>query len=98
QGDRSLKDHTEDFVFLANYTHYPDNCFCSFYFAGLSTTTRALLTAFIEWVLVSCKSHLTVDIVEDDTSPTPDPKPSPPSPCCISISPPQMESQSPRRH
>ncbi|KAI2659539.1 Protein kinase C-like [Labeo rohita] len=28
---------------------------------------------FIEWVLVSCKSHLTVDIVEDDTSPTPKP-------------------------
>ncbi|KAL0149931.1 hypothetical protein M9458_054763, partial [Cirrhinus mrigala] len=38
QGDRSLKDHTEDFVFLANYTHYPDNCLCSFYFAGLDTS------------------------------------------------------------
>ncbi len=34
QGDRSLEDHTNDFVFLANLTHYPDNCLCSFYYAG----------------------------------------------------------------
>ncbi len=39
QGDRSLKDRNEDFVFLSNYTHYPDNCLCSFYDAGLNTTT-----------------------------------------------------------
>ncbi len=85
QGDRSLEDHTEDFVFLSNYTHYPDNCLCSFYQAGLNTSTRAQLSgdgpreslaAFIEWVLVSCKSKLTVDIAGDDTSPTLDPEPS----------------------
>ncbi|KAI2647769.1 Calcium-transporting ATPase type 2C member 1 [Labeo rohita] len=37
--------------------------------------------AFIKWVLVSCKSHLAVDITDDDTSPTGDPAPNPPSPC-----------------
>ncbi len=85
QGDRSLEDHTEDFVFLANYTSYPDSCLCSFYQTGLNTSTRAQLSgdgpreclaAFIEWVLVSCNSQLTVDIVDDDTSPTRDPEPS----------------------
>ncbi|KAL0176624.1 hypothetical protein M9458_028954, partial [Cirrhinus mrigala] len=38
------------------------------------------LAAYIEWVLVSCKSSVTVDFVDDDTSPTPDPVPSPTSP------------------
>ncbi len=85
QGDRSLEDHTEDFVFLSNYMHYPDNCLCSFYQAGLNTSIRAQLSgdgpreslaAFIEWVLVSCKWKLTVDIADDDTSPTLDPEPS----------------------
>ncbi len=63
QGDHSLEDHTKDFVFLANLTHYPDNCLCSFYQAGLAAATRAQLSgdssrdslaAFIDWVLVSC--------------------------------------------
>ncbi len=85
QGDRSLEDHTEDFVFLANNTHYPDNCLCTFYRAGLNNTTRGQLSgdgpreslaAFIEWVLVSCKSPLTVDIADSNTSPTRDPEPS----------------------
>ncbi|KAL0154071.1 hypothetical protein M9458_050624, partial [Cirrhinus mrigala] len=89
QGDRSLEDHTTDFVFLTNYTHYPDNCLCSFYFAGLNTTTRAQLSgdgpresfaAYVEWVLVSCNSSLTVDFADDDTSPTLDPEPGQPSP------------------
>ncbi len=31
QGDRSLEDHTENFVFLANYTSYPDSWLCSFF-------------------------------------------------------------------
>ncbi len=85
QGEHSLEDHTEDFVFLANHTHYLDSCLCSFYQAGLNTSTRAQLfgegpweslAAFIEWVLVSCKSHLTVDMADDDTNPTRDPEPS----------------------
>ncbi|KAL0177682.1 hypothetical protein M9458_026576, partial [Cirrhinus mrigala] len=87
QGDRSLEDHTKDFVFLANYTHYPDNCLCSFYFAGLNTTTRVQLSGegpreslatYVEWV--SCNSSLTMDFADDDTSPTLDPEPSQPSP------------------
>ncbi len=44
QGERSLEDHTEDFVLLSNYTHYPDSCLCSFYQAGLNTSTRAQLS------------------------------------------------------
>ncbi len=85
QGDHSLEDHTEDFVFLANYTSYPDSCLCSFYITGLNTSTREQLSrdgpreslaAFIEWVLVSCQSKLTMDIVDVDTSPTRDPEPS----------------------
>ncbi len=85
QGEQSLEDHTTDFVFLSNYTHYPDSCLCSFYLTGLNTSTRAQLSgdgpreslaAFIEWVLVSCKSELTMDIAENDTSPTRDPEPS----------------------
>ncbi len=70
QGDHSLEDHTKDFMFLSNYTHYPDNCLCSFYQAELNTSTWAQLSgdgpresiaAFIEWVVVSCESKLTVD-------------------------------------
>ncbi|KAI2655421.1 Streptococcal surface protein A [Labeo rohita] len=30
QGNHSLEDHIIDFVFLANLTHYPDSCLCSF--------------------------------------------------------------------
>ncbi|KAL0173900.1 hypothetical protein M9458_029868, partial [Cirrhinus mrigala] len=87
QGERSLEDHTTNFVFLANLTHYLDSCLYSFYQAGLNTATRAQLSlgnvlerAFVEWVLVSCQSSLTVDFMDDDTSPTPDPVPRPTSP------------------
>ncbi|KAI2644281.1 Chromatin-remodeling ATPase INO80 [Labeo rohita] len=81
QGDGSLEDHTADFVFLANMTHYPDSCLRLFYQTGLNTITRAQLsgegpreslTVFVEWVLVSCGSPMTVDIEDDDASPTPD--------------------------
>ncbi len=44
QGDRSLEDHTEDFVILANYMSYPDSCLCSFYITGLNTSTREQLS------------------------------------------------------
>ncbi|XP_016300846.1 putative uncharacterized protein DDB_G0290521 [Sinocyclocheilus anshuiensis] len=56
---------------------------------GLKATTpvqlsgdgpRESLATFIEWVLVSCESQLTVDIADSNTSPTQDPDPSPPSP------------------
>ncbi len=85
--ERSLEDHTEDFVFLSNYTHYSSKCLCSFYQAGLNTSTRAQLSgdgpreslaAFFEWALVSCKAKLTVDIADDDTSRTLEPSQPPP--------------------
>ncbi|KAL0193309.1 hypothetical protein M9458_011605, partial [Cirrhinus mrigala] len=89
QGDRSLEDHTTDFVLLANLTHDPDSCLCSFFQAGLNTATQAQLSeegsreslaAYVEWVLVSCNSPLTMDFADVDTSPTLDPEPSQPSP------------------
>ncbi|KAL0177439.1 hypothetical protein M9458_026333, partial [Cirrhinus mrigala] len=60
QGERSLEDHTMDFVFFANSTHYPDRCLCLFYQAGVNTTTRAqLLATYIEWVLRSAQPAIT---------------------------------------
>ncbi|KAL0198942.1 hypothetical protein M9458_007482 [Cirrhinus mrigala] len=85
QGNRSLVDHTRDFVHLVPLTHYPDRCLCTFYRAGLNIATKAQLSGdgpresiadYIEWVLVSCRSSLTA---EDDTSPTQDPEPSQPA-------------------
>ncbi|KAI2649080.1 Mitochondrial intermediate peptidase [Labeo rohita] len=72
QRDRSLKDHTTDFVFLANYTHYPDNCLCSFYHAGLNAATQAQLS----------RDAFTIFIENDNTTPTLDPEPSSPSSHC----------------
>ncbi|KAL0156874.1 hypothetical protein M9458_048120, partial [Cirrhinus mrigala] len=43
-------------------------------------TCAASLATYIEWVLVSRNSPLTVDFAEDNTSPTLDPEPSQPSP------------------
>ncbi|KAL0199212.1 hypothetical protein M9458_007752, partial [Cirrhinus mrigala] len=89
QGERSLEDHTRDYIFLAEHSHFPDSSLCTFYRAGLNTTTKALLSGegpqeslpdYIEWVLASCGSSWTVDIVEKDVSPTQDPEPSQPSP------------------
>ncbi|KAI2655859.1 Opioid growth factor receptor [Labeo rohita] len=86
QGNRSLMDHTRDFVHLVPLTHYPDSSLCTFYHAGLNNATKVLLSGegpresfadYIEWVLVSCRSSLTA---EDDTSPTQDPEPSQPAP------------------
>ncbi|KAL0147554.1 hypothetical protein M9458_057155, partial [Cirrhinus mrigala] len=77
QGNRSLVDHTKDFVYLAPLTHYPDSCLCTFYRAGLNIATKAQFIAdYIEWVLVFSRSSLAT---EDDTSPTQDPEPSLPA-------------------
>ncbi|KAL0151595.1 hypothetical protein M9458_053112, partial [Cirrhinus mrigala] len=85
QGNRSLVDHTKDFVYLAPLTHYPDSCLCTFYRAGLNITTKAQLSGegpqesiadYIEWVLVFSRSSLAT---EDETSPTQDPEPSLPA-------------------
>ncbi|KAI2659589.1 Accumulation-associated protein [Labeo rohita] len=86
QGNRSLVDHTRDFVHLVPLTHYPDSSLCTFYRAGLNIATKAQLSGegpqesfadYMEWVLVSCRPSLTA---EDDTSPTQDPEPSQPAP------------------
>ncbi|KAI2658485.1 Opioid growth factor receptor [Labeo rohita] len=89
QGNRSLEDHTRDFVHLVPHTHYPDSCLCTFYRVGLNTTIKAQLSGegpresiadYIEWVLASCGSSWTIDFVKEDVSPTPDPESSQPSP------------------
>ncbi|KAI2655726.1 Opioid growth factor receptor [Labeo rohita] len=88
QGNRSLEDHTRDFMHLVPHTHYPDSCLCTFYRVGLNPTIKAQLREgpresiadYIEWVLASCRSSWTVGIVEKDVSPTQDPEPSQPSP------------------
>ncbi|KAI2644851.1 Zinc metalloprotease ZmpB [Labeo rohita] len=89
QGDRSLEDHTRDYIFLAEHSHFTDSSLCKFYYSGLNTTTKALLSGegpqeslpvYIEWVLASCGSSWTIDIIEEDVIPTPDPESSQPSP------------------
>ncbi|KAI2654645.1 Zinc metalloprotease ZmpB [Labeo rohita] len=89
QGERSLEDHTRDYIFLAEHSHFPDSSLCKFYYAGLNTTTKALLSGegpqeslpeYIEWVLASCGSSWTIDIKEEDVIPTLDPEPSQPAP------------------
>ncbi len=88
QGDRSLEDHTEDWVSRQTDTRpgqlpllvlssWTEHLYTS---AVVRVGPRESLAAFVEWVLVSCGSLLTVDIMDDDTIPTPDPEPSPPSP------------------
>ncbi|ROL40712.1 hypothetical protein DPX16_9706 [Anabarilius grahami] len=44
QKDRSLEEHLNDFLFLATSTHFPESSLCNFLFAGLNTTTKALLS------------------------------------------------------
>ncbi|KAL0191964.1 hypothetical protein M9458_010260, partial [Cirrhinus mrigala] len=89
QGERSLEDHTRDYIFLAEHSHFPDSSLCTFYRAGLNTTTKGLLSGegpreslpdYIEWVLASCGSSWTIDFVKEYVSPTQDPEPSQPSP------------------
>ncbi|ROL55154.1 hypothetical protein DPX16_5439 [Anabarilius grahami] len=81
QKDRSLEAHLDNFLFLAPSTHFPDSSLCNFLYAGLNTATKALLSGegprgsfrdYVEWVLASCGSSMTVDI-SDDASPTPTP-------------------------
>lgn len=90
--NRSPEEHLEEFLGLAHQTTFPDDCLYTFLRTGLDTTTREQLSReghrgsfmdYVEWVLVSCGSPLTVFCADaDDTSPTPDPEPSQTSPCC----------------
>lgn len=79
QGDRSLKEHLEEFLNLIYLSHFQDNYLCSFLLAGINTSTKAQLSgegprgsfkAFLEWLLVSCGSPFTVGSDGNDTSPT----------------------------
>ncbi|ROI16606.1 hypothetical protein DPX16_22583 [Anabarilius grahami] len=85
QKDRSLEAHLEDFLFQAPATTFPDSSLCSFLNAGLNTATKAQLSGegprgsfpdYVEWVLASCGSPMTVGIDYNDTSPTATPVPS----------------------
>lgn len=91
QGEQILEDHIKLFVEIPNLTHYSDNRLCSFYHSSLNFESRAQLSIdgpretfapILDWVLLSCGSLLTLDITDDDTSPTPDPEPSLTSPRC----------------
>ncbi|ROL49128.1 hypothetical protein DPX16_16743 [Anabarilius grahami] len=82
QGTRSLEEHLMDYLFLAPLTTFPDDVLCSFLIAGLNISSRAQLSGrgpwgsfqeFVEWVLVSCGSPLTVGPVDDDASLTHNP-------------------------
>ncbi|XP_073699617.1 uncharacterized protein [Garra rufa] len=86
QQDRSLEDHTRDFLDLACLTHFPDRSLSVFYHASLSEPCKARLpangpredfAAFVEWALESNGLYFSVCPVQEDlSSPTPDPEPS----------------------
>ncbi len=89
-GGRCLSRTTLKILCSSPTWHTARNAASARFNVGLNATTRAQLSGegpqeslatFIEWVLVSYKSPLTVDIA--DTSPTTDPEPSQPSPHCV---------------
>lgn len=91
QGESSLEEYLEVFLKLAYQSPHPDDSLCLFLYTGLNTATRAQLfgegprgsfSAYMEWVLDSCGSALTVGPADDDTSSTPNPVPSPVPPRC----------------
>ncbi|ROJ08797.1 hypothetical protein DPX16_3107 [Anabarilius grahami] len=92
QGDRSLEQHTSDFLQLACLTHFPDRSLCIYYRTGLSERSKARIpaggptedfAAYVEWVLVNNHSQFTIGPAEDDTSTTPHPETNhPPSTTC----------------
>lgn len=43
QGDRSLEDHTTEFLELANHTHNPDSAMISFFCTGLNGQVKQLV-------------------------------------------------------
>ncbi|XP_067228248.1 interferon-induced very large GTPase 1-like [Chanodichthys erythropterus] len=92
QGDRSLEQHTSDFLQLACLTHFRDRSLCIYYRTGLSERSKARIpaggptedfAAYVEWVLVNNNSPFTIGPAEDDTSTTPHPETNhPPSTTC----------------
>lgn len=53
QNDRSLEDHTCEFLDLANHTHYPDSTLISFFWTGLNEQVKhlVLLSTYL-WTLL----------------------------------------------
>ncbi|ROI15684.1 hypothetical protein DPX16_20222 [Anabarilius grahami] len=85
QKDRSLEEHTMDFLELACLTHYPDRSLCVFYIASLSERSRARLpgsgpqkdfAACVEWVLINNNSAFTIGPAEPISTTPPNPAPS----------------------
>lgn len=88
QKDHSLEEHLEEFLSLCQQHLFLDDCICSSLHSGLNTSTRAQLwdqgsfDKYVGWVLLFCELPITVDIVDNDTSPTPDPALSQTPPDC----------------
>ncbi len=91
QMDRSLEDHTRDFLDLTCLTHFLNRSLCTFYITSLSERCKACLpangpkenfAACVEWVLESNGLFFSICPAEDNSIPTPDPEPSQPSPSC----------------
>lgn len=107
QGNRSLKEHVEDFLFLAHLTNYPDNCLCSCWpehhhqgavFWG-GTSRELHLRGVDTGILWIISDHWTSWSADDDTRATPNPVPSQRQHAVKgnNKSPPQTKSPSPLR-
>lgn len=73
--DRSLSDHTREFLDLAYQTHYPDSGLISLYRAGLNEPLKSMLaidrppgtfSEFVKLALQLTGTSLTVGKVEED--------------------------------
>lgn len=83
--DRSLENHTREFLDLVCLTHYSD---CSQSKARLPVNGPSEdFAAYVVWVLVISGSEFTIDPEEDITSPTPDSEPSQTPPRCVDMTP-----------
>ncbi|XP_026059300.1 vegetative cell wall protein gp1-like [Carassius auratus] len=75
QLDRSLEDHTRDFLDLACLTHFPDRSKARL----PANSPQEDFATFVEWVLEKNGSAWTISTAEEDNSiPTPDPETSQP--------------------
>lgn len=74
QRNRSLMDHTQDFLDLVCLTHYTDDSLSVFYHTGKGTSASEWspgdFAAYVEWVLVMNGLDIPVG-PEEDTSLTP---------------------------
>ncbi len=94
QQDRSLEDHTRDFLDLACLKHFPDRSLGIFYITSLSERCKARLPAngpeenFVEWVLERNGLYFSICPTEEViSSPTHEPETSQPSSRCTELLP-----------